>query len=160
MSFHTNYEQWLRWSDPRYCPCCNQEPMPEGMVDIVELPHSWLDAEPVDCLRGACHLVAKKHVVELYELDDQELLDLMKELCLCAKALKKVTQAVKINYEIHGNSAPHLHIHLYPRYMDDPFPGQAIDYAQKKNQYEEEGGFEAFVKAMQKEIEAVLSASV
>lgn len=91
MSFHTDYETWLKWSDPAHCPVCNAGPMPAGMVDVVELPHSWLCAEPLDCLKGACHQVAKKHVIELYELDDQELLGLMKEVQQCARAGRSIT---------------------------------------------------------------------
>ncbi len=152
MSFHTDYAEWLRLTDPQNCGVCNQEPMPDGMVDIIELPHSWLDAEPVDCLKGACHLIARQHAVELYDLDDAGLLGLMKDVQVCARALKNVTGAVKINYEIHGNTVPHLHIHLYPRSIDDPFPGQAIDYAQAMNWYAE-GEFEQFVVRMREEIE-------
>lgn len=151
MSFHTDFHTWLTLTDAQHCPICHQAPMPDGMEDIVELPHSWLSAEPVDCLKGACHLIAKQHVVELYELNDQELLDLMKELQLCARALKVVTGAIKINYEIHGNTVPHLHIHLYPRTMDDPFPGRAIDYTQKRNWYQA-GEFEDYVSRMRREI--------
>jgi len=151
MSFHNNFEQWLAMTERQNCPVCQQLPMPEGMVDIVELPNSWLDAEPVDCLKGACHLVAKQHVVELYELNDDELLALMKEVQLCAKALKTVTNAVKINYEIHGNSLPHLHVHLYPRRRDDPFQTGAIDYSRRKRLYSDEE-FKAFVGEMQKAI--------
>jgi diadenosine tetraphosphate (Ap4A) HIT family hydrolase len=125
--------------------------MPDGMVDIVELPHSWLSAEPVDCLKGACHLVAKRHVVELFELEADELFEFMTEVKRCAKALKKVTRAVKMNYEIHGNTVPHLHVHLYPRYIDDPFPGKAIDYSRKVNLYQE-GEFETFVNDMRREL--------
>ena len=151
MSFHSNFEQWLAMTERQNCPVCQQLPMPEGMVDIVELPNSWLSAEPIEVLKGACHLVAKQHVVELYELHDDELLALMKEVQLCARTLKTVTNAVKINYEIHGNTLPHLHVHLYPRYRDDPFPGKAIDYSQKKRLYSDEE-FKAFVGEMQKAI--------
>ena len=151
MSFHHQYDQWLAMTEAQNCPVCQQKPMPDGMVDIVDLPNSWLDAEPVDCLRGACHLTAKKHVVELYELDDVELLGFMKELQLCVKALKAVTGAVKINIEIHGNSLPHLHVHLYPRYRDDPFPGKAIDYHQKRRWYAAEE-FKLFVARMRETI--------
>jgi diadenosine tetraphosphate (Ap4A) HIT family hydrolase len=151
MSFHTDYESWQRMSDPRYCPVCQNEPMPSDMVDLVELPHSWLIAEPVECLRGACHVIAKKHAIELYDLDESELLGLMKEVQVYAWSLKMVTGAVKINYEIHGNTAPHMHMHLYPRYLGDPFPGQAIDYRKRTNQYPS-GAFEDFVQQMQKTI--------
>jgi diadenosine tetraphosphate (Ap4A) HIT family hydrolase len=32
-----------------------------------------------------------------------------------------------MNYEIHGNSIRHLHLHLYPRFPGDPYQGRAID---------------------------------
>jgi diadenosine tetraphosphate (Ap4A) HIT family hydrolase len=151
VSFHSNYEQWLKMAQRENCPVCRNLPMPEGMVDIVELPSSWLSAEPIECLKGACHLTAKQHVVELFELSESELLPLMKEVQLCAKALKEVTHAIKINYEIHGNSLPHLHVHLYPRTMDDPFPGNAIDYHAKSPLYGA-GEFDSFVSGMRQAI--------
>jgi diadenosine tetraphosphate (Ap4A) HIT family hydrolase len=54
--------------------------------------------------------------------------DFMNDVQKVAKALHQVTGAVKINYEIHGNSMPHLHVHLFPRYMEDDFPGAPIQY--------------------------------
>ena len=152
MSFHTDYEKWIKMTDPAHCPVCQDAPMSSGMASI-ELAHSWLDLLPVDCLKGACSVLAKKHTVELYDLNDDELLALMKEVQLCARALKNVTRAVKINYELHGNTVPHMHIHLYPRYLDDPFPGRAIDFAQKKDQYN--GQFDVFVDHLRQELLAL-----
>jgi diadenosine tetraphosphate (Ap4A) HIT family hydrolase len=34
---------------------------------------------------------------------------------------------IKMNYEIHGNTLPHLHLHLFPRHPDDPCVGGPID---------------------------------
>jgi diadenosine tetraphosphate (Ap4A) HIT family hydrolase len=151
MSFHTNYDSWAKMTDPLHCPVCQDEAMPSEMVDVAELPHSWLVAEPVECLKYACHVISKKHVIELYELDQNELLGLMQEVQVYTWALKAVSGAVKINYEIHGNSAPHLHLHLYPRCMDDPFPGQPIDYRRRIKQYAS-GEFETFVHRMRENI--------
>jgi diadenosine tetraphosphate (Ap4A) HIT family hydrolase len=44
-----------------------------------------------------------------------------------SRALASVTGAVKLNYEIHGNSLPHLHMHFFPRYPGDAFEGGPID---------------------------------
>jgi diadenosine tetraphosphate (Ap4A) HIT family hydrolase len=126
--------------------------MPEGMIDLAELPSSWINTMPVECMKYARHLTARYHGIELFDLTEVELLNVMRDVCLCAKALKRVTLAVKINYEIHGNTEPHLHIHLYPRFVDDPFPGQAINYNQKSASIYVPGEYEDFVARMRKEL--------
>lgn len=152
MSFHSNYEKWKKLLSQEDCPICNNAPMPEGMLDIMELPFSWLSAEPRECIKGACHLTFKYHKIELYDLNETEVLGFVKDIQKCAKALKKVMNPVKINYEIHGNTIPHLHVHLYPRYMDDPFPDQPINYKSRTRSIYEDGEFESFVKEMKIEL--------
>jgi len=44
-----------------------------------------------------------------------------------AKALSLGLHPKKLNYEIHGNTIPHLHMHLFPRFDGDPFEGRPID---------------------------------
>lgn len=153
MSFHHDYAKWERKTRPENCPVCNAAPMPEGMIDLYELKHSCLNSEPVECIKWACHVTSKCHGIELYDLTDEEMFGLMKDVQLYAKALKNVTKAVKINYEIHGNTLPHLHVHLYPRYMEDPFPGRAIDYSQKRADIYAAGEYEEFVKRMREELD-------
>ena len=84
------------------------------------------------------------------------MLGFFKEVSIYAKALKKVTKAIKINYEIHGNSLPHLHLHLYPRYRIDPFPGAAINYNKKSAKIYGEGEFERFVMSLKQEIQKLI----
>ena len=152
MSFHTDYERWERKTRKENCAVCQDAPMTGEMVDVVELPASWLNARPKVCLRGQLSMTSKVHAVEVYDLTEDELLAFMKDVSACAKALKTVTQAVKINYEIHGNTVPHLHLHLFPRYLDDPFPGQPIDYRQVRSDMYGEGEFDAFVEALRREL--------
>lgn len=79
----------------------------------------------------------------------------MRDVQKAARALHKVTGAVKINYEIHGNTVPHLHMHLFPRYLDDGFPGEPIEYSKiEPSTYESEEEFQWFVEQMRKELEA------
>ncbi len=152
MSFHTNYDEWLRMTLPEHCPICRAAPMPEGMEDLYELSNTWLNSEPKECLRGACHVTSKHHAVELFDLSDSELLGVTREVAVYARALRTVTGAVKINYEIHGNTLPHLHVHLYPRYLDDPFAGRPIDYNARRTDLYGDGEYQAFVAAMRGEI--------
>jgi len=46
---------------------------------------------------------------------------------MAAQALDALFRPAKMNYEIHGNTIPHLHIHLFPRFAGDPFVGRPID---------------------------------
>jgi|LSQX01.2.fsa_nt_gb diadenosine tetraphosphate (Ap4A) HIT family hydrolase len=128
MSFHNKLKEWEQFSSYDGCPVCQQWPKPDGEVVIKEFPASWLIATPsISCLYGQCCIVSKIHAIELYELDEAELANYMKEVQISAKALKEVTKAIKINYEIHGNSIPHLHMHLYPRHQNDRFEGIPIN---------------------------------
>ena len=65
-----------------------------------------------------------RHVTEPTELDEAEASGYWAEVLAVARALITVYQPLKMNYEILGNSLPHLHTHLVPRYAEDPRPGQ------------------------------------
>lgn len=145
MSFHHDLPTWRAMCSPDGCPVCRGDASPSDLVTIVETSTTWLMAQPTVCLRGTCFLLAKPHAVELHDLCESDLLSFMKDVQSAARALLRVTGAVKINYEIHGNTVPHLHLHLFPRYMDDPFPGAPIDYRRTKPPVYEAGEFERFV---------------
>jgi diadenosine tetraphosphate (Ap4A) HIT family hydrolase len=38
------------------------------------------------------------------------------------RAIEAAFSPVKLNYNVLGNSVPHLHTHIVPRYADDPRP--------------------------------------
>ncbi len=78
-------------------------------------------------MRGYVCLVSKVHVVELHELDDSQLALFMQDVRDVSKAVANATTPTKMNYEIHGNTIPHLHMHFFPRYLGDQFEGGPID---------------------------------
>ncbi|MFI6998758.1 HIT family protein [Nocardia sp. NPDC050175] len=65
-----------------------------------------------------------RHITEPYELTDAESSDYWRSVMHVAKALMNYYQPLKMNYETLGNSVPHLHTHLVPRYIKDPAPGR------------------------------------
>ena len=84
-------------------------------------------------------------------MSKEDMANFMEDVQRVARALHKVTGAVKINYEIHGNSIPHLHVHLFPRYIDDDFPSAPIDYRiLEPSPYESNEEFDWFVDSMRK----------
>ena len=103
--------------------CRNGEPRDV----IADLPTTWVTAPPNAPLPGYTCVVAKRHVTEPFELDEPELTAFWVESMSVAAALNQLLQPSKMNYEIHGNTIPHLHLHLFPRFAGDPFQGCPID---------------------------------
>src|SRR5579871_4720057 len=120
-----NSADWLGLYTGAGCPICNAGG-PSGIVlDLSNV--SFLTSQAEAPMYGYCCLVFKRHIVELDELSDEEGPKFMKDIGRVSAALRKVTGCVKLNYEIHGNTIPHLHVHLYPRYRGDPFEDGPID---------------------------------
>jgi diadenosine tetraphosphate (Ap4A) HIT family hydrolase len=67
---------------------------------------------------------------------------------------KLLTVALRqLNYEMHANTGTHLHIHLFPRYLDDDFPSAPIDYRiTEPAPYESYEEYLWFVEQMRKEL--------
>jgi diadenosine tetraphosphate (Ap4A) HIT family hydrolase len=82
------------------------------------------EAAPV---RGYVCLVSQIHAVDLHDLPATAAAAFMRDARLTSMVLSAITGAVKLNYEIHGNSLPHLHMHFFPRYPGDQFDGQPIN---------------------------------
>jgi diadenosine tetraphosphate (Ap4A) HIT family hydrolase len=69
-------------------------------------------------MRGYAWLPVRRHVIELHELTEPEGAAFMRDIRRVSRAIAAATGVVKLNYEIHGNTVPHLHLHLFPRYVD------------------------------------------
>lgn len=77
--------------------------------------------------RGYACLVCRTHAVEVHDLPEPAAIAFMQDLRSVSKALSATTGAIKLNHEIHGNTLPHLHVHIYPRYIGDRFGDGPID---------------------------------
>lgn len=119
----TDPERWYALRDGSNCPICR-----DGPRDVVgELAVSWITLPPLTPLPGYVCLVAKRHVVEPFELPLDERMSFWEDTNRVAAALDRTLSPVKLNYEIHGNTVPHLHVHLFPRQRGDAFEGRPID---------------------------------
>ncbi len=124
-----------RWGDALWpalvsgegCPICLDR-QPAHLIG--ELQTSWLTMSgeaTAPALPGSCALFHKRHAVDLHDLTFEEGAAFMHDLQTVSRALFQASGAVKMNYEIHGNTIPHLHVHLFPRYRGDPFESGPID---------------------------------
>ena len=62
----------------------------------------------------------REGIKELFELNNDEQLCLMKEVTRCSQTLHEAFSADKINVAALGNMVPQLHVHLIVRYTQDP----------------------------------------
>jgi len=70
-----------------------------------------------------------RHVTEPTELTEEEASGYWRDVLTVARALIQHFHPLKMNYETLGNSLPHLHTHLLPRYVEDPAPGHPFPLA-------------------------------
>ncbi|MEN9918075.1 MAG: hypothetical protein RL662_511 [Bacteroidota bacterium] len=98
--------------------CDKNETLHSLMIPICELETSEVYLFKEQTYNGRCIVAYKKHDVELYELNDTDLLAFMRDVNKVAIALEDIFNADKINYGAYSDKLPHLHIHLVPKYVD------------------------------------------
>jgi diadenosine tetraphosphate (Ap4A) HIT family hydrolase len=102
------------------------EPTPTFAVSELSL---YSDAR----FTGRCILRLNQHAEQLDELEPELAAAFMQDIQTAGKAIREVTGAERVNLSILGNTVPHLHAHLIPRYpaleekpgkspWDDPRP--------------------------------------
>jgi diadenosine tetraphosphate (Ap4A) HIT family hydrolase len=126
----TNADVWNdrdRWSALCVgdgCPICRTA---EPLDVVAKLEATWVTMQEAAPVRGYACLVSQVHAVELHDLPDAAAAAFMRDAQAVSRAVASATGAVKLNYEIHGNTIPHLHMHVYPRYRGDRFENRPID---------------------------------
>jgi diadenosine tetraphosphate (Ap4A) HIT family hydrolase len=122
-----------RWRDPDAwvallrgddCPICQRDARADA---VAELEASWVMMGEDAPIRGYVWLAFRRHAIELHDLSEAEGAAFMRDVQRVSRAVAAVTGAVKLNYEVHGNTVPHLHMHIFPRYVGDRFEGGPIN---------------------------------
>jgi diadenosine tetraphosphate (Ap4A) HIT family hydrolase len=118
--------QFYAWKAGQGCPACLEgrpDSTPGGVRFFAgNVSDAYLVRAEIQ--RGLTIVTWRgRHVAEPTELTDAEAAAYGTEVLRVGRALEAVLQPVKLNYDLLGNSVPHLHTHIVPRYADDPRPG-------------------------------------
>jgi diadenosine tetraphosphate (Ap4A) HIT family hydrolase len=117
------------------CPMCAEErpdETPHGIrIFAGKVADAYLQRAGVQ--RGYTIVIWRgRHVAEPTELTQDEAAAYWHELLEVGRALERHLAPVKLNYDLLGNSLPHLHTHVVPRYADDPRPGWPFPFPENE----------------------------
>lgn len=87
---------------------------------ICRMASGWAVMGDVQFLPGYCLLLPDPVVASLNDLDAEARATYLLDMARLGDAVLAATDAVRVNYEILGNSEPELHCHIFPRYASEP----------------------------------------
>ncbi len=87
---------------------------------IGRLDSGWAFLGLNQVLTGCCFLVADPIVAGIEELSALEKTVFFDDMLVLGRAIQTVTGAVRVNYLFLGNKDPVLHVHIVPRFADEP----------------------------------------
>ena len=93
---------------------------PDYLIKELSTGYAVLSKYQYKYTKGYTIFLCKQHVNELHDLDDNFKIKFLKEMSQIAEAIFKAFKPDKLNYELLGNTEPHLHWHIFHRYKNDP----------------------------------------
>jgi diadenosine tetraphosphate (Ap4A) HIT family hydrolase len=108
----------------------------DDLIWIAELGISTLFLFRDQRFRGYCILsFGAQDATQLEALSDAEYTQFCADLRAAGRAIRAGMQPDHMNYELLGNSNPHLHWHIIPRYKDDVRWGRPIWEEYPRNEF-------------------------
>jgi len=86
---------------------------------ICRMASGWAVMGDVQFLQGYCLLLPDPVVPSLNDLAPEARKQYLLDMASLGDAILAATDALRINYEILGNSEPELHCHIFPRYASE-----------------------------------------
>jgi len=87
---------------------------------MATLPGGYAVMGDTQFLPGYSVILPKHFVTSLNELSLTERVAFLRDMSLLGDAVQAATGAVRINYDILGNTDAFLHAHVFPRYASEP----------------------------------------
>lgn len=101
-------------------PACGVCALVASSPPLLETPHWQVHAAEPAGVPGWMLLVSRRHVAGPAHFDDDEARTFGPTLRHCERVLEQVTGAVRIYTAALGESHPHFHGHMVPRYATMP----------------------------------------
>lgn len=119
-------DEWDKQAAGESCYLCAPH-SPRYTIEVISLSISTLYLARDQRFLGYCGLVFDAyHATQFEQLQDADYSRFMSDLKLSVQVLRAVFNPDHINIESLGNTCPHLHWGIIPRYRNDPRWGRSI----------------------------------
>jgi len=132
---------------------------------VAEMESGYVVLGDHQLFRGYALLLCREHKRELHQLKPSARSVFLEEMSILGEAVFRAFRPRKLNYELLGNSADHLHWHIFPRHEDDPRPNgpvwvldRSIRYAESERPSQEE--LLCLKRALLKELNALVKGRI
>ena len=102
--------------------------------------------------KGRAVLALKSHKKELCECSDRERTDYMADLAAASGAIKKLWGCDKLNLGSYGDTNPHLHFHIVPKYEGGFEFGGSFAIGNPDPVFLTDAEYEEMIAALKKEL--------
>ncbi len=87
---------------------------------IAEVRAGYVVLGDYQYLKGYSVLLSRDHVEHLHDLDPTDRGPFLDDMATLGGAMWRALKPQRLNYMIAGGLVPHLHAHVFPRYVDEP----------------------------------------
>lgn len=109
-------------TDCSYCMCGTDNTLVDAFgIPMLDLPASKLILFKEQSHKGRVIVASKQHVDDISCMSEEDAAAFMADVRHVAAALHKAFNPDKINFGAYGDTMHHLHVHIVPKYKDDPF---------------------------------------
>lgn len=129
--------------------CSRDERLDKLMIEICELSVSTLYLFKEQTYFGRCLIALNEHQREVFHLKPEVRANLMEDIARVASAIEKAFLPDKINYGAYGDTMPHVHFHIVPKYKDGENWGKTFDMNPNRTYYSDEQ-YQAMIEKLMK----------
>jgi len=102
------------------CGICSWiKELPASPFFIKEFSTGYAVISKYQYYKGYTLFLCKDHVTELHDLPVKKRKMFLEEMSEVAEAVYHTVKPDKLNYELLGNTEPHMHWHILPRYKNE-----------------------------------------
>ncbi|TVY10265.1 HIT family protein [Paenibacillus cremeus] len=138
--------------NPECIYCSKDERQAKLMIEVGKLRVSTLFLFREQTYRGRCIVALNEHVHEFFHLPQDTQDAYMRDVAQVAGAIEKAFSPDKINYGAFGDTMPHLHFHIVPKYKDGYTWGKMFEMNPADNKQLTDAEYEEIIAALREHL--------